>query len=167
MTTFTCWLGIGSTLKGSVLPPTVSKEHLEDFIKTKAKSIGDFHSLNLTFNTKHNCYQCFVNFLSEKCAQKAVCIFNEIDLSYLEIKAEYRPSIKKTENPLFELETKSKEKNKNDPNRFNSTVNDVTRKESKQTAHSNVKASSKSRQSSEEIDPYEDVYEEANTQKKY
>ena len=112
--TFTCWFSISCTLPNKILPPGITKEHLEEFFTMKSKEvIGEFHSLKLTLNQKYNNHQCFVNFLSEKSAKSAVDFFKKIDLEKMNLNLEvkYREPEKNTDpnqNPLLNAELKLK-----------------------------------------------------------
>ena len=113
--TYTCWLSVSCTLPGQTLPPGTTEDHVEEFLKKKSRENGEFHSLKLSFNEKYKKYQCFINFLSEKSANRAVDFFNRIDLGNLKLKleAKFRQPEKTNDqniNPLLESDSKFKSK---------------------------------------------------------
>jgi hypothetical protein len=90
--TFTCWLSISCTLPNNdILPSNITKENLEEFFEVKAKEIGEFHSVKLNYVEIHKSFQCYVNFLTEDSAERAVKLFDQIELENLKIKSKYRP----------------------------------------------------------------------------
>jgi hypothetical protein len=101
--TYTCWLSISCTLPNNeILPPNLTKEHLEEFFEVKAKEIGEFHSVKLEYVEIHKSFQCYVNFLTEDSAKQAVKLFDQIELENLKIRSEYRlPKNNKKLNPLL------------------------------------------------------------------
>jgi hypothetical protein len=139
--TYTCWLSISCTLPNNeILPPNITKEHLEEFFEFKAKEIGEFHSVKLKYVEIHKSFQCYVNFLTEDSAKQAVKLFDQQELENLKIKSEYRPPKEnKKPNPLL---------NHNDRTETAaSNKNPLLQKQSNIRSRSNSEARSKLNQS--------------------
>ena len=81
-------------------------------------------------NEKYKNYQCFINFLSEKCANKAVSFFNRVELSNLKLEAKIRQAEKineKNQNPLLSSDLKFKDKPRSSSQiRKNEKINPLT-----------------------------------------
>jgi hypothetical protein len=117
--TFTCWVSVSCSLPNAILPPGITTKHLEEFFKVKSKEeIGEFHSLKLVPSEKYKNHQCFINFLSEKCANKAVTYFNKISIAdNIKLEAKYRPNEKisdQNNNPLLQSNLKLKDNGNSD-----------------------------------------------------
>ena len=128
--TYPCWIAVSCTLPGNFLPPDITKENLEEYLTVKSKEIGEFHSLKLDKNEKYKNYQCYINFLSEKCANKAVSFFNRVELSNLKLEAKFRQAEKindKNQNPLLSSDLKFKDKPRSSSqSRRNEKINPLT-----------------------------------------
>ena len=65
----------------------------EFFEITSKKEIGQFHSIHLEYVEKYKNHQCFINFVTENAARRAVEYFSKFEMqNHLELKTEFRSS---------------------------------------------------------------------------